>query len=94
MDEARGRDPVCDVTEAVCDGMRRIGDISYAILPKDVAHALADLNKAMLNGLRGCLDWEITWIDERVAGGDKLREEWRAKYGRQTTTDTASGTAV
>ena len=31
---------------------------------------------------------------ERVAGGDRLREEWRAKYRRQSTTDTTSGTAV
>jgi len=89
-----GRDPVCNAAAAVCDGFRRICDISYAILPKDVAHRLADLKKAVLNELRGCLDWEIGWIDERVAGGDRLREEWRAKCERQTTADTTPGTAV
>ena len=86
--------PVCNAAEAVCDGFRRLGDISYAILPRDVAHTLADLKKAVLNELRGCLDWEIGWIDERVAGGDRLREEWRAKCQRQTAADTTSGTAV
>ena len=40
------RDPVCEVKDAVCDGLRKMGDFSYAILPKDVAHALADLKKA------------------------------------------------
>jgi hypothetical protein len=88
------QNPVCDVANAVCDGFRRLGDISYAILPRDVAHTLADLKKAVLTELRGCLDWQIGWIDERVAGGDRLREEWRAKCRRQTTVDTTPGTAV
>ena len=89
-----GQDPVYNAAEAVCDGFRRLGDISYAILPRDVAHTLADFKKAVLTELRGCLDWQIGWIDERVAGGDRLREEWRAKCQHQTAADTASGTAV
>jgi hypothetical protein len=89
-----GQDPVYNAAETVCDGFRRLGDISYAILPRDVAHTLADFEKAVLTELRGCLDWQIGWIDERVAGGDRLREEWRAKCQHQTAVDTASGTAV
>ncbi|HJS22914.1 MAG TPA: hypothetical protein VJ751_01005 [Pyrinomonadaceae bacterium] len=81
------RDPVCEVKDAVCDGLRQIGDFSYAILPKDVAHALADLKKSLLNQIRCCLDWEIGWIDDRVAGGDRLREEWRQKCQQQTSTE-------
>ena len=77
------RDPVCEVKDAVCDGLRQIGDFSYAILPKDVAHALGDLKKSLLSQIRSCLDWEIGWIDDRVAGGDRLREEWRQKCQQQ-----------
>ena len=87
-----GQDPVCNAAEAVCDGFRRLGDISYAILPKDIAHTLADFKKAVLRELTGALQWEMEWIDNRVAGGDKLREEWRAKCQRPTTVDTTSGT--
>jgi hypothetical protein len=88
MDEAQdpvreAQDPVRDVVNAVCDGLRQIGDVSYAILPQDVAHALGDLKKAVLTQIRSCVDWEIGWIDERIAGGDRLREEWREKC-RQT----------
>ena len=73
------RDPVCEVADAVCDGLRQIGDISYAILPRDMAHALGDLKKSVLSTVRNAVDWQICWIDERVAGGDRLREEWRQK---------------
>jgi len=90
MDEAR--EPVFNVTEAACDGLRRIGECSYAILPKNLAHACADLEKAVLTELRGCLDWQISFIDECIAGSDRLREEWRAKYQRPTESPT--GTAV
>ena len=80
MDEAR--DPVRECANAVCDGLRQIGDVSYAILPRDIAHALGDLKKAVLGQIRSCVDWEIGWIDERVAGGDRLREEWGERCKR------------
>ena len=76
--EERG-DPIRDVADAVITGLRQIGDVSYAILPKDMAHALGDLKKAVLTQVRCVVDWEMGWIDERVAGGDRLREEWREK---------------
>ena len=77
------RDRVCNATDAVCDGLRQIGDFSYAILPRDIAHAMGDL-KAFLSQVRSIVDWERQLFDQRVAGGDKLREEWRenaAKMG-------------
>jgi hypothetical protein len=73
------RDRVCNAADAVCDGLRQIGDFSYAILPRDIAHAVGDLKKAFLGQVRSIVDWELEWIDERLAGGDKLREEWREK---------------
>lgn len=77
MEEARNA--VHCATEAIIDGLREIGDFSYAVMPKDIAHSLGDFKKAVLKNLRSAIDWEISWIDERVAGGDKLRDEWREK---------------
>ena len=85
-----GRDPVREVATAVCDGLRQIGDFSYAVMPKDIAHALGDLKKAVLSQIRSAVDWEIDWIDDRVAGGDRLREEWREKCEQQTSGDATS----
>ena len=89
-----GRDPVREVAEAVCDGFRQIGDISYAILPKNVAHSLADFKKAVLTELTGAFQWQMEWIDNRVAGGDRLREEWREKCRRSTSSDPTTGPVV
>jgi hypothetical protein len=82
------RDPVQNAAKAVCDGLRQIGDFSYAIMPRDIAHALGDLKKAFLIQARSIVDWEIEWIDKRVAGGDKLREEWREKCRHNAASDT------
>jgi hypothetical protein len=80
-----GRDPIREVKDAVCDGLRQIGDVSYAILPRDIAHKLAELKKAVLTELTGALHWEMEWIDHRVAGGDRLRTEWQEKRRREQT---------
>jgi hypothetical protein len=85
-----GRECVNEVATAICDGLRQIGDFSYAIMPRDVAHALGDLKKAVLGQVRNAVDWEIGWIDDRVAGGDRLREEWREKCRREPATDATS----
>ena len=89
-----GRDCVNDVCTAIRDGLRQIGDFSYAIMPKDVAHAVGDLKKSLLTQMRDCLEKEISWIDDRVAGGDRMREEWRAKCERERTTDATSSPGV
>jgi hypothetical protein len=83
------RDRVCNATDAVCDGLRQIGDFSYAILPRDIAHAVGDLKKAFLSQVRSIVDWELEWIDERVAAGDKLRGEWREKCRQKAAGDEA-----
>ena len=87
------RDPVCEVKDAVCDGLRQIGDFSYAILPRDLAHACGDFNKAVLNQIRSLVDWEIQWTDDRVAGGDQMREEWRAKCQQEPSVDSTGPAA-
>lgn len=88
MQEAR--DACRNAAEAVCDGLRQIGDFSYAVLPKDVAHALGDFKKAVLGQIRCAVDWEVDWINDRVAGGDKLREEWREKCKQADATGPAA----
>ena len=89
-----GRDPIRNACDAVLDGLRQIGDCSYAILPKNMAHSLADFKKAVLTELTTAFQWEMEWIDNRVAGGDKLREKWREKYCRQTGADATTGPAA
>jgi len=81
---------VKDVCGALWDGLRKIDEFSYAILPKNVAHAVGDLNKTLLTEFRNFVEWKILWNDARVAGGDKMREEWREKC-RQQTTDATGG---
>jgi hypothetical protein len=73
-----------NVINELCDAVRYIGDISYAILPRDLAHNLADLKKSFLTSIRTLIDKDIEWVDARVAGGDKVREEWQQKCNRET----------
>ncbi len=73
----------------VCEVLRYLGDASYAVLPRDVAHELGELKKNFLGGVRWLLEKEIKWIDARVAGGDRLREEWRR--GTRASEDVGSG---
>jgi len=87
---AEARECVNDVAGAICDGLRQIGDFTYAIMPKDLAHAVGDLKKAVLSQVRSVVDWEIEWIDERVAGGDRLRDEWREKCRQESGADTTT----
>jgi hypothetical protein len=73
----------------VCDALRYLGDASYAVLPRDVAHQLGELKKNFLGGVRWLIEKEIKWVDERVAGGDRLREEWRCST--RASEDVGSG---
>jgi hypothetical protein len=88
------RSPIHDAAAAICDGLKQIGDFSYAIMPKDLAHAIGDLKKACLTQIRSAVDWEMEWVEERVAGGDRLRDEWREKCRRESAADTTSSPGV
>lgn len=78
---------------SVCDALRYICDASYAVLPKDVAHQLGELKKNFLSGVRWVIEKDIEWVDARVAGGDRLREEWR-RGAHTTATDEAPGGGI
>jgi hypothetical protein len=67
------------IINELCDALRYVGDVSYAILPKDLAHNLGDLKKSFLTTIRSLIDKDIDWVEARVAGGDRVREEWRQK---------------
>ena len=73
-----------NVLNDLADAVRYVGDCSYAILPKDVAHNLGDLKKSFLTTIRNLIDKDIEWVDARVAGGDRVREEWRQKCNQDT----------
>jgi len=73
------KDPIRNVAEAVCDGLKQIGDFTYAVLPRDIAHALGDFKRAFWSQVKDAIDREIDWTEARVAGGDRLRDEWREK---------------
>jgi hypothetical protein len=79
--EARSESGKSFVNE-LCDAVRYVGDVSYAILPKDVAHNLGDLKKSFLGTIRSLIDKDIEWVDARVAGGDRVREDWQQKKNR------------
>lgn len=70
------------IVNELSDALRYVGDVSYAILPKDVAHNLGDLKKSFLTTIRSLIDKDIDWVDARVAGGDRVREEWQQKCNR------------
>ena len=83
---------------AVCDALRYLGDASYAVLPEDVAHRLGELKKNLLSSVCWLMEKKIKWIDARVAGGDRLREEWRraARSSRRSSSSTTgtSGSGI
>jgi len=68
-----------NIVNELSDALRYIGDVSYAILPKDLAHNLGDLKKSFLTTIRSLIDKDIEWVDARVAGGDRVREEWQQR---------------
>ena len=82
------RDPFNSAADAVCDAFRYLGDVSYAVLPSDMAHNLGEFKKSFLRNVRELIDKDIEWIDERVAGGDRLREEWKRACRRERSTET------
>lgn len=87
--EEEVKDTAGKAAAAICDVLRYLGDVSYAILPRNVAHDLGDLNKTFWNGVRSAVDKEVEWTDERVAGGDRMREEWERRCEKEEPAETA-----
>ena len=77
----------------VCDAVRFINDATYAVLPQDLAHRLGELERNFWGGVRWLVDKELSWIDERISGSDRLREEWRQR-ARQEESERAAGDGI
>ena len=71
----------------VCDAMRFLCDASFAVLPRDAAHHLGEVEKNFWGGLRWVAEKSVTRIDESLAAADRLREEWRRRNAATTITD-------
>jgi hypothetical protein len=91
MARERNESPYC-TGNALCDSLRFLCDASYAVLPEDVAHRVGEMKKNILGGIRWVVDKKIEWVEARVSGGDRLREEWRR--GSQGETADASGDGI
>ena len=87
--EEEARATASNIGNAFCDALNYLGDLSYAVLPHDLAHDLGDLKKKFLSGVRTGIEQEIEWIEERVAGGDRLREEWASRCHREEPPEAA-----
>lgn len=85
---AETRDPFNSASQAICDAFRYLGDVSYAVLPQDMAHSLGEFKKSFLSNVRELINKDIEWIDARVAGGDRLREEWKRSCQQESGPET------
>ncbi len=52
------------VIDELCDALRHLGDVK----------------KSFLRTVRTLIDKDIEWVEARVAGGDRLRQEWQEKW--------------
>jgi len=77
---------------SLCDALRQLCAASYAILPRDVAHKLGDLEQNFWGAVGWFADKKIGWIEEALAGGDRLREEWQRRRAQPHVTDQPPGT--
>jgi hypothetical protein len=68
----------------VCDALRFLCDASFAVLPRDAAQHLGELEKNFWGGLRWFAEKNIGWVDDSLAAADRLREEWRRKCAPPT----------
>jgi hypothetical protein len=77
----------------LCDAARYVNDAAYAILPRDVAHSLGEIEKNFWSGVRCFVDKELEWIDARLEGSDRLREQWR-EAARRSEAERATGSGI
>ncbi len=70
------KDPRYNTGNPVCDALRFFCDASFAVLPRDAAHKLGEVEKNFWGGVRWCAEKNIGWVEESLAAGDRLRDEW------------------
>lgn len=83
-------DPRYNTGNPFCDALRFVCDASFAVLPRDAAQRLGELEKNLWGGVRWFAEKNIGWIDESLAAADRLRAEWQRRSSSGTTTPPAS----
>ena len=83
-------DPRYNTGDSLRDAFRFLADASFAIFPRDTAHKLGEFEKNFWGGVRWCAERSIECIDEALAGGDRLREEWQRRREENTTAGDAA----
>ena len=79
-------DPRYNTGNPVCDALRFLADASFAVLPRDTAQKIGELEKNFWGGVRWFADKNVGWIDESLAAADRLRAEWNARCRRDGAT--------
>ena len=87
MNCSDNNDPRYKTGNPVCDALRFLCDASFAVLPRDAAHKLGEFEKNFWGGVRWFADKNVSWVDESLAAGDRLREEWNNRRRGTTYTD-------
>lgn len=81
------KDPRYNTGNPVCDTLRFLCDASFAILPRDAAQKLGELEKNLWGGVRWFAEKNVGWVEESLDAADRLREEWNRRRS-STTADT------
>ena len=95
---ASTNDPRYNTGNPLCDAVRFLCDASFAVLPRDAAQKLGEFEKNFWGGVRWFADKNVGWVEESLAAGDRLREEWNRRraastYGGRPTSPPAEGPA-
>jgi hypothetical protein len=87
-------DPRYNTGDSLKDIWRFFCDASFAVFPRDIAHQLGEFEKNVWGGVRCFAEKNLEWIDEALAGGDRLREDWqRRRETGATASDPTTGAA-
>jgi hypothetical protein len=72
-------DPRYNTGDCVRDALRFLADASFAIFPRDTAYKIGEFEKNFWGGVRWAAERAAECVDEALAGGDRLREEWQRR---------------
>ena len=86
-------DPRYNTGDALRDAFRFFADATFAVLPRDTAYKLGEFEKNFWGGVRWAAERSIECIDDALAGGDRLREEWQQRRDTNTAAGATTGPA-
>lgn len=83
-------DPRYNTGNPLCDALRFVCDASFAVLPRDAAQKLGELEKNLWGSVRWFADKNLGWIDDSLAAADRLRAEWQKRGACATPSGSSS----